>query len=568
MIVLQTRGLTLAFGERTVFSVVSLEIHHGERVGLVGANGGGKSSLLGLLSGRLTPTAGSVRWNPVNISFGYLPQMIGDGIHPVMVDPASLGDPALSGGEQVRRALAELFRQAPSVLLLDEPTNHLDIDGLEWLEAQLKRFPGTVLVASHDRFFLDAIATRTLEVEDGCVREFAGAYSEYAREKALEQERIRDQYDAYQKKRRQLEAVIQDKRQQAARASATKVKTGGDAPVAAKSFYAAKGKASVKVATALEQRLKRMEAPPLVVADTMVWKPQASVRGPRQLIRSEDLGFSYEPGRWLFRHATFVISRGDRVGIVGANGSGKSTLLRLIRGVAEPLEGTIATNPGMSMAILDQQGERYPDGKTLVDIVNAQAPGRESEVRSVLASLLFRGDRALQSAAKLSGGERVRLDLAKILVNPPDLLILDEPTNHLDLASRNIVEQALAGYGGTIVLVSHDRHLLNRVAKRLLVLADGAIEQIFDTYEGWRQRRPRGRRTDGANPSRPTDKNSFHAAEQRLLLEVQLARVSAELAHPSLGDETKERLNAEFFQIRRDLNQLAALPVAPSRKRR
>ena len=540
MIVLKTHGLSLAYADRPIFSALALEVHHGQRVGLVGPNGGGKSSLLQVLAGTTSATNGVVHWQPDPPSLGYLPQTTGDA-----VDQESARG-AASGGERVRQALVQLFRQAPLILLLDEPTNHLDFEGLEWLEERLRRFSGTALIASHDRYFLEQVTTQIIEIDHGRVRQYAGGYPVYVEEKRRQQDRQRDAYDAYEAKRRQLEAIILKKRQAAFSGSTSKIKTGGDAPIAAKGFYAGKGKASGRVAAAMQQRLERLKAPPLVAMDSIKWHLAGSGRGPRQVIRATGVGFAYEPGRWIFRDATFVINRGDRVGLVGLNGSGKSTLLHLVQGALPPSEGKVDLSPVFSLAVIDQHPKSYGEQETVVDVLRAHAPGQDAEVRNVLAALLLRGDRIWQRACQLSGGEQVRLELAKMRLKPPDVLLLDEPTNHLDLASRQVVEEALAGYQGTLIVASHDRHLLNRLANRLLVVSDARISPVFDSYDHWRKQVVRANQGEGPNDE----------AERLLLLEVRLAHVSSELANPRLKESAKQALDQEFFSLRQALKTL------------
>ena len=533
------RGVQVAFGGRVVLDRVSLDVAAGERIGLVGANGSGKSTLLRLLAGTRLPDAGSVTWAP-RPTIGYLAQG-GDPFGAVAPVPAPR-----SGGEAVRAALAQLVAPPHTVLLLDEPTNHLDLDAEAWLDAALSRFHGTIVAVSHDRWFLDRLATRILEVEGGRVTSYAGNFSAYEEERAREQARRALAHEQYERARDALEAAMARQRQRAQAGQASRIKTGGDAEKGAKGFYAGKGKAAARSVANMQRRLDRLAAPAVPEPDAIQWRPSASAHLPRQLVVASGVGFHYPARPWLFRGASFVIERQDRVGVVGGNGTGKSTLLKLIQRAERPREGRLAI-ARCTVGTWDQDvGLPLPPDHTVLAALSARHPGRTPELRRRLGAMLLHGDRVHARVGSLSGAERVRLWLVDVLMAPPGLLLLDEPTNHLDRDSRRVVAAALAAYNGTVVLASHDRALLTGVATRLLVLDNTTLKPVFARYDTW-------------DADRRAAIPSTSVRDQRLLLEVRLARVAAQLSTASPAQLTE--LSHEFQAIRQALADLASQPT-------
>jgi len=545
MMVLQVRDLIHEYEGNPVLAGVNFHLAGGERVGLVGANGCGKSTLMKILAGELAPGGGSVRWVTEGLSRAYLSQEaaldpglplerqlqgVPDGLLARCgISREMLGrTPAqLSGGQKTRAALARALAATPSVLLLDEPTNHLDTEGLTWLELLLASYRGTVLVVSHDRYFLDRVATRMLELEKGQVREYPGNYTAYARQKQQELQQAREEYRNYLGVKKHLEEAIRRQTQWAAVSQNQKV--ARDHHKMGKVQDRAQGNAHMAAAQAMEKRLNRKKVEKPREASTINIRMDGAGSVARNLILAEEMGFTYDGARWLFRQASFYVQRGDKLAIVGPNGAGKSTLVRLILGDLAPTEGRLYRTP-LRVAYLAQEMENLNPASTLLqEAAGGNAAMDQAYVRSLLGCLLFSGEDVRKPVAVLSGGEKVRLALAKILLSAPDLLVLDEPTNGLDLPSRERVEEALCDYPGTLLLVSHDRYLLERVATRTLRLGGGTI---------------------AADDPAPVN----NADDRRLLLETRLAQLSAQLAAPPEAE--KERLNAEFIQVSRELRAL------------
>lgn len=561
MVVLHVHELAIGYGGQQVFEGASFHLAAGERVGLVGPNGCGKSTLLEILAGRVAPDRGQVRWIPTGISIGYVPQAppwepevpLGEQLGPVPpellarwgLDRQLLRRPAgtLSGGQKTRAALARALAGEPPVLLLDEPTNHLDINGLERLEETLLGYQGTVLVVSHDRFFLDRVVGRILAFEDGKIRSYPGNYSAYAAQRQRELERADAEYRQYQKEKRRLEEAIRREQEWARRAQNRKLPREYGL---AKPALRAKAKVHARKARAMEKRLERMRKEPPAKQERIELAFGGEGRGGRVLVAADEMGFHYPGGSWLFRGSTFTIQRGDRVLVIGPNGSGKTTLLRLLLGELEPVEGRIHRNVARSAFLAQELENLDPDRTVLAEASGGNEAANQVQVRTLLGCLLLGGDTVWKRVGDLSGGERVRLAVAKLILAGPDLLVLDEPTNGLDLPSRERIVEALEAFQGTLVVVSHDRYLLRRLGTAVLALEEGRIVFYPGGYEAFEQHRKELRsrkagRGDGA---------------RRLLLEARLAQLAAELANPPEGQG--ERVLEEYLAVSRALKKLRA----------
>lgn len=556
--ILQATNIHKEFQGVPVLVGVTFHLAAGERVGLVGANGSGKSTLLKIVAGSLEPDTGSLRWLNPRLRRAYLSQEarweeerpLGEQVAGVSrellfrcgVTAEMLSRPAgsLSGGQKTRAALARTLAGRPDLLLLDEPTNHLDTEGLEWLERTLIHYRGTLLVVSHDRYFLDRVVGRILELADGRVKVYAGDYSAYAHAKQVEQERAEEAYRQYRREKARLEEAI--RRQMAWAEAAHRAKLAPDAPMNAKNYVHGQAKAHAQVAKGMAKRLERMAVEkPKRQAQINFSLGTAGGLG-KNLLLARDLGFSYDGKRWILRSTSFFIQRGDRVAVVGPNGSGKTTLIRLMLGHLEPTEGQLYRSP-MHVAYLAQELEDLDPRDTVLEAATGNSALDQAYARTMLGCLLFRRETVLKRVADLSGGEKVRLALARLLLSVPDLLVLDEPTNGLDLPSRERVEEVLGQYPGTLILVSHDRYLLQRTASRVFHVQNGQVACFTGTYQAFLSQKV-------------GKASSADLAAQRLLLETRLARLSADLANPPADPDEARRLNEEFIRVSRELRSL------------
>jgi macrolide transport system ATP-binding/permease protein len=505
---LELNHVDKSYGAHDVLADVSLRLSAGEKVGLVGRNGGGKTTLLAIMAGEAPPDRGHVHRAPPALRVGYLPQAIrepGDRTVAGLLAPGGPGDPprwkleqalgrlgfaraqlaqpaaSLSGGEKTRLSLAGVLLSEPDVLLLDEPTNHLDIAMLEWLEGWLRGFRGAALVASHDRRFLDATVTRVIELDDGALTPFAGDYSAYARQKALA---LRQQAEAYREQQREIQSIREfiDRQLRLAAGIQAGPKRGRD-------FYGRIGKKVARRARAARKRLEQMdEVAPRRDTAAVRAAFEPGRRSGQDVIVAERIGKGFGP-RTLFADLDLHVRRGDRLAVVGRNGAGKTTLLRILLGLEAPDTGRARLGASVVPGYLAQEHESLGFERTVLEEVLSVSGAPQTEVRTLLASLLFRGDAALARIRTLSEGERVRVALAKLLASGANLLVLDEPTNHLDIATRERIEAALADYGGTIVLVSHDRYLLDRLSHATLVLDAGTATLYPGNYSYAREKR-------------------------------------------------------------------------------
>lgn len=557
--------ISLQYGGRVVLNDVSVLINPRDRVGLVGPNGAGKSTLLRLLTGTAVPDTGTVN-KAGYVTVGYLPQ---DGVttsgrslyaevesafedvvtirkeldqaretlaHMEPGDPASadtlevLGElqhrledldayrmkskiervlmglgfsiadlqrqtEEFSGGWQMRIALAKLLLKEPSLLLLDEPTNHLDLDSLQWLEEYLRGYDGAIILVSHDRAFLDALTSRTLALRAGALEEYAGNYSFYEREKEVRTELLANAYKNQQDRIRHTQAFIDRFR-----------------------FKASK-------ARQVQSRIKQLEKMELVEIDS--GEEQIRFRFPpptqsgRVVMEVKGLVKSYGSHR-VFNGLEYRLERGDRVAIVGPNGAGKSTLSRILAGV-EPFDsGERITGHNVTVSYFAQhQSEELDPAKDVLTIVDEAATGEiRKHLRSLLGSFLFHGDDVFKKVSVLSGGERSRLALAKMLLQPANFLILDEPTNHLDMRSKQVLQEALRNYEGTYAIVSHDRAFLDPLVNKVLEVTTSGIRTYLGTLSEYvRKKRvekaPPPQKQPGSRGAGPAERRQGESRDRR-----------------------------------------------------
>jgi ATP-binding cassette subfamily F protein 3 len=656
MSILRLTGVAREIGAFTILDSIDAAIALGDRIGLVGPNGAGKTTLLRLAAGTDEPDRGSVS-RKRNLSIGLLAQeahldavfmaapdlrtavragaahletmaaelaeyertgrvteaayadlqhryeVLGGYTLDQRVDSALSGlgfttdewskpPAALSGGEQTRAALARLVIADPDLLLLDEPTNHLDLDALEWIEEHLRRRTGSLLVASHDRAFLDATVTRVWELRDRRLTAFRGDYSAYRRQREERDARATREVDTQADQIERERELVQRYRSHR------------------------KFSKMHEHEARLERLLaERRDAPR---ASRQLALPQASLvgGGPQRsgevVVRAEDVAVGYLPGRGavdadgrpaaeprVVARASFLAAqRGERIGIVGPNGAGKTTLLRTFAGELPPLDGMLTFGHAVQIGYLAQLRRGAIAGETVLDALLGAIPVTPGEARSYLARFLFRGDDAFKEVRTLSGGERSRLELALLGIQPANLLLLDEPTNHLDIPAREAIETFMRESPATLLVVSHDRRLLETVCDRLWVVDDGLAVGFDGGYRAWRAAVADGWTTrlagteasaataapaptpPAAGPTtgpraaalarararaRPTKLSKDAYRKQRAVLDAELTRLGLRKNHLELamGDPT---VAANFVELRRVTSELAdvtdALAVA------
>ena len=366
----------------------------------------------------------------------------------------------LSGGQKTRVALGKLLISKPDILLLDEPTNHLDMESIAWLETYLLNYPGAVFIVSHDRYFLDKVVTKIVEIEAAQMRMYEGNYSAYALKKA----QLRDaQYKAYLNQQREIkhqEAVI------------TKLR----------SFNREKSIKRAESRVKMLDKIQRIEKPIEIDNQMRISLEPRFISG-NDVLTVEGLSKAF-PGQTLFTDINFEIKRGERVALIGNNGTGKTTILKILNGIVEADAGRFALGSKVQIGYYDQEHHVLHMEKTIFQEISGTYPTlTETEIRNMLAAFLFTGDDVFKLISALSGGERGRVSLAKLMLSEANFLILDEPTNHLDIASKEILEEALNSYTGTVLYVSHDRYFINQTATRIMDLTNQAIVNYIGDYD-------------------------------------------------------------------------------------
>ncbi|MFC0525827.1 ABC-F family ATP-binding cassette domain-containing protein [Pontibacillus salicampi] len=532
MILMQANNLTKRFGADLILSNIKLEVHTNDRIAIVGRNGAGKSTLLKVLAGDLPYEEGEIH-KPKDVSLGFLEQHTGlesdKTIWEEMVTVFShlqekeeqlrrmeqkMADPdlieqqdqyqkllrdydalqiefkneggyryeadinavlnglqfkhfsvdtkisTLSGGQKTRLALGKLLLAKPDVLVLDEPTNHLDMDTLNWLEQYLQSYPGAVVIVSHDRYFLDKVVNVIYEVSRHTSQKYLGNYSSYLEQKAANYEKDMKEYEKQQSEIKRLEDFVQ---KNLARASTT------------------------KRAQSKRKQLEKMEKMDKPQGDEKSARFSFDInrRSGNDVLKVRDLSFQYpDMDNTVFSDVTFDVNRLDRVALVGPNGVGKTTLLKTITDDLQAAGGSIQYGANVQIGYYDQEQARLESSKDVLHELWDEYPGMdEKDVRTVLGNFLFTGEDVLKTVNSLSGGEKARLALAKLMLEKSNLLILDEPTNHLDLDSKEVLEAALSDYPGTILFVSHDRYFINKISTQVLEMQGDHTHLYLGNYD-------------------------------------------------------------------------------------
>ncbi len=464
---------------------------------------------------------------------------------PVQTWSIAYGD--LSGGQKTRVRLAGLMVRQPKLLVLDEPTNHLDAESLLWLEQWLSTYPGTLLFVSHDRAFLDRVATSIVELTSTGIGRYKGGYKEY---KAQKERELREQEASYRKQelaKQALEETIRNYREwfHQAHRGASKVEMA-----VTQSFYKAKAKKNISRYHAKEKELERLEANRVEQpreAASLHMKLSDSGFQAKYLLRAEQVDFSYDD-RIIVKNLNLIVARGDRLSVRGPNGIGKTTLLRLLTGQLEPQTGKITANPQLNIGYFSQELEQLPEDQTLLDSLLALPTMTQTEARTVLGCFLFAKEDVFKKIGTLSMGEKCRVAFLRLYFSGANLLVLDEPTNYFDIETREIVEDSLRNYDGALVLVSHDRELVRYTATRLLDMKPGGGYEIYEGTADEKQEDERSRQREPEDQER---------REERLRLQLRLT----ELMGMTGTNDEKEKLLSEIRRIRANLERLDDLDI-------
>ena len=571
---LNMESVRKTYGDRTLLDDVTFYMKQGDRVGVVGVNGCGKSTFLRLAAGKEKPDSGSVSYDP-NVRLGYLPQdpaydpentvmeQVEAGLDPTAreiaryeaveiltrLGIADVGQKmgALSGGQRKRVALAACLVHPCDLLLLDEPTNHLDAEMIGWLETYLQRFTGGILLVTHDRYFLERIADRTLEVSFGRLYVYEGGYSAYLDGRA---------------RREEMDAASERKRRSILRRELQWVLQGP----------CARG-------TKSRERLERYEAlkaaQPPETEQSLEGIQALSSRLGKKTAELKDAGKCFGD-RWVLRHFDFLLQRTDRVGIVGGNGAGKSTLLNLIAGSLQPDEGTVTVGDTVKLGYFSQHARELNPNQTALDYVKEQGDRIETPEGTLTASrlmdkFLFSGPMQHRLIGRLSGGEKRRLFLLGILASAPNVLLLDEPTNDLDIPTMTVLEDYLETFPGAIIAVSHDRYFLDRLCARVFAVEPGGtVKQYVGGYSDYLEaarEKPRAEKKQtketAEKPRERKLKFSFKEQREYETIDADIAALEAKIEE---NKKDQDRFGADFEKLQALMAEASQLEAALEEK--
>ena len=451
--ILNISNLSKSYVGQSVLKEVSFHLEEKEKAAIVGINGSGKTTLLRCILGIEEADEGGIAFSK-DKKMAYLAQQHAD------MEQEDEEYESLSGGQKTKKRLEEILMEKPDLLILDEPTNHLDIGSIQWLEKVLKRYDGAVLLVSHDRYFLDKIVTKIIDLERGKARMYQGNYTAYVEKKKMIREAERKAYENQQAEIKHQEAVIEKLKQ----------------------FNREKSIKRAESREKLLSKVERLEQPEDLQNEMRLLFMPREASGNDVLI-AKDLGKSFD-GKRLFSHGTFSIQRGEHVAVIGDNGTGKTTLLKILNGLIQADEGEFRLGSKVKIAYYDQEHAVLHMEKTLFDEIQDTYPDmNNTRVRNVLAAFLFTGDDVYKRVGDLSGGERGRVSLAKLMLSDANFLILDEPTNHLDIQGKEVLEEAIRNYEGTVLYVSHDRYFINRTATRIMELFSNRFDNYIGNYD-------------------------------------------------------------------------------------
>lgn len=559
-VLLSVRNIKKFFIEKKVLENISFDIALGEKVGLVGLNGAGKTTLVNIITGNLSYDSGCILWNKKSVNIGYVKQ---DSSYIKSIDcvennteflkiASILGLEKvneynsdklnnLSGGERTKVALSKVWSSNPDFLILDEPTNHLDYNGVQYLIKDIKSYKGTVLVISHDRYFLDQCTDKILEIEDGNINKYNGNYTFYREEKSRRYQAKLKEYSIQQETKKKINDQISTLKNWSNKAhdeSRKKAISSGN-KMGGKEYYRAKAK---KKDNQIKSRIKNLEKIDIKGAQKpkeekrIDFKLQKAILKGTRVAEAVDISKSFDK-KSVFTKSSFYISRGERVGIWGNNGCGKTTLLKILIGEQKPDTGHVFFSSSSNVGYLSQNISDLDIESTVLSIFKIESVQQNRDLMNSLFNMGFNQKMLNQQIKTLSFGEITRLRIAKLILNECDVLILDEPLNHLDIHSREKLEQVLEDYYGTIIVVSHDRYMLQTICNKLLVFNDKKILRVEYNLNEYLEQQKK------------VYKPSKNKLEQKMLIENELSYIIGELSKISKDSAKYKELDQRYNKL-------------------
>ncbi len=536
--ILQGKHISKEFGDKVILNDINFEIESGKKIGIVGSNGAGKTTLADMITNTIKPTSGQLLWQYNGMDIGYMKQA---------TEYLDL-EQTLSGGERTKKLLTQLLYSKKDFLVLDEPTNHLDYEGVKWLIKQIKAFKGAVVIISHDRFFLDQCIDSIMEIDQGKIVNYNGNYSFYREEKRRRYESQLHLFMEQEKLKSQIRGQIEElkgwsekaHRESRKKAIATGNKFGG------KEYNRVKAKKMDKAVKSRIKRLEKIEVGGLIKPEEeikVLFQLEATKKVGDTILQAKDIRKFYG-NKLIFNQSSFYVKRGEKIGVYGVNGCGKSTLVKAILKQV-PLEGEIRISEERKIGYISQDVLDIKEEKSILQVFEATNKEEERQIRMALVQMGFSNDRLYDKAEVLSLGERMKLKLLLLIRQGCEVLILDEPTNHIDLHVREQLEETLKDYNGTLILVTHDRYMLEQLCDKLLVFEN----QIIRRYEyGIREYLERKEQKQVAQDEAHR-KEMKSNKEDKMLLENEIAYIIGQLSREKQGTPMYEELDNKYQEL-------------------
>ncbi|RBP59064.1 macrolide transport system ATP-binding/permease protein [Alkalibaculum bacchi] len=545
MLLIEGNGIKKYYGDRLIFNLDNLKIYAEDRIGIVGRNGVGKTTLMNILSGRIQPDEGLVKCHG---SISYISQLEEPICKETTQEIAStfkiraIWSEHMSGGEKTRFKIADALTNNSSILFADEPTSNVDMDGITLIEEMFQGYKGALLLVSHDRNFLDTLCNKILEIENGMIKVYSGNYSDYKDQKIQQRQRAELEYNEYIKEKKRLEGVVhqtKDKVKSIKRAP----KRMGSSEARLHKMGGQKAKTNLeRMAKNVEKRIEHLEVKekPKELPGIKLNMLEGDRLYSKIIVEGENLNKSFGKKK-LFKSARFHIKNGSKVALIGPNGCGKSTLIKMITENDE----SIKIAQGAKLGYFNQDLNILNANRTILENVMEESIYPEHLARTLLASLLFKEDDVHKKIHVLSGGERVKVSFAMILLQDINLLVLDEPTNYMDIDGLEAIEGALKNYEQTILFVSHDRHFVDEVADHVLAIENQKIIMFTGNYSEYLN-----------SKDKDQCKQDEEVQMRKIILKNRLSEVISKLSMPSKEDDVAQ-LDIEYYQI---LGELKMLP--------